>query len=80
MLPYARCRFDHFLPKGGANDPMPPGRCKAGPAVFVSNFEKFKIKFVYFSVANQSGFIVIYMNVCCTMCSTLKEVRQCIEK
>ena len=48
--------------------------------MFVSNFEKFKIEFVYFSVRNQPKIIDIYTNMCYTMFSTLKEVWQCIEK
>ena len=48
--------------------------------VFVSNFEKFKIKFVYFSVINCVKIIDIYTNMCYTMFSTLKEVWQCIGK
>ena len=48
--------------------------------MFMSNFEKLKIKLVYFSVKNQAKIIDIYTNVCYTMFSTLKEVWQCIEK
>ncbi len=48
--------------------------------MFVSNFEKFKIKFMYFSVENQEKIACIYMSVCYTMFSTWKEVWQCIEK
>ena len=49
-------------------------------AQFVLNFEKFRTKFVYFSVKNQLKIIDIYMNMRYTMLSTLKEVWQCIEK
>ena len=48
--------------------------------MFVSNFEKLKIKFVQFSVINQSEIIDIYTNMRYTMLNTLKEVWQCIEK
>lgn len=57
------------------------GLLKVGSlTVFVSNFEKLKRKFMQFSVRNQSEIINIYMNMCYTMFSTLKEVWQCIEK
>ena len=48
--------------------------------MFVSNFEKYKIKFVYFNVKNKEKITCIYTNMCYTMFSTLKEVWQCIEK
>ena len=48
--------------------------------MFVSNFEKLKIKLVQFNVKNQVKIIDIYTNMCYTMFSTLKEVWQCIEK
>ena len=48
--------------------------------MFVLNFEKFKRKFMYFSVKKQAILVDICMNMCYTMRSTLKEGWKCIGK